>query len=124
MKEILLKPINQALAISALMVLLLLVFRILSKPETAWNSTVLLILLFCLCNAVAGVFVNDIWVYLLKSIGLLILLFIISYSLSPLISGMTYEKYGSSATIYLAPIIYYPVFLLLMGVVRLFIYRL
>jgi hypothetical protein len=63
-------------------------------------------------------------VYLLKSIGLLILLFIISYSLSPLISGMTYEKYGSSATIYLAPIIYYPVFLLLMGVVRLFIYRL
>lgn len=121
MREIALKPTNQAIAIAALMVILLLIFRILSKPETCWNSTVILILAFCLLNAIAGVFVTNIWVYLLTSIAMLILLLFASFTLSPVISEMSYEKYGSNAAINLAPILYYPVFLVIMGIVRLFI---
>jgi len=111
-------PFYQGILIIALMLVFLIVFRILRKPITAWNAAVLLLLLFCLINTITGIFVLNIGFYMLKSIGILVVLFACVFILSPLLSGINLAEYGESAMLFLAPIIYYPVLIVIMLLVR------
>ncbi len=123
MRAYLIEPLWQALAMTGLMIVGLFVFRILGSPIWAWNGTAFVILLYCFVNAVIGVFVPFIGLYLLKSVGLLIALTIAAFALSTLISGMNYEQFGENAMVFAAPFLYYPVLLLIMGILRLFVKR-
>lgn len=118
MKTCLLNPFWQATITAVLMILVLFFFRVISEKVWGWNAAALALLFFCTVNAVAGVFVPGIWIYLLKSVLLFIGLVFLAFFLSPLITGLSYNDYGDNAMIFVAPFLYYPVLLVIMGVVR------
>jgi len=118
MKPYLLNPFWQAAVTVAVMILALVAFRLANAKVWGWNAAALALLLFCTVNAVAGIFVPGIWIYLLKSVLLFIGLVFLAFFLSPLITGLSYNDYGDNAMIFVAPFLYYPVLLVIMGVVR------
>ncbi len=115
----LLTPLYQALTVSALMGLALLWFRVKGAPRAGWNAAALLILLFCVWNTIAGIWATSIWHYLAISAGLFVLLYLATLWLASTLSGMNLDEFGPDAMIFLAPILYYPCLLLIMGVIRL-----
>lgn len=119
-KELLINPLLQGLIAAALMLLVLLSFRIAGKPIAGWNSTVFVILLFCLINAVFGVMVQGVWMYLLKSLGVFFALMLLAVIFASVISGKSYEDFGENAMIFVAPLIIYPKLILIMAILRLF----
>ena len=112
------EPIYQALTVSALMVMALLWFRRRGMPRAGWNAAALLLLCFCVWNAVAGIWAAHIWGYLAASIGLFVLLYPATLWLSATLSGMSLDEFGPEAMVFLAPLLYYPGLLLVMGVIR------
>ena len=120
-KQFILNPVYQGALILMLMIPLQLICRIAGKPVAGWNIGAVLILLFCLINAAAGITVTAILFYLLKSAGVLILLFIVTPFISYIITGLSLDEFGADAMVFLAPVIYYPVFLAVMGITRFFI---
>lgn len=119
LKQFLFSPFIQGSAALTLTIFSLIIFRILHKPIAGWNSAALMLLLYCALNAIIGISVTGVWIYLLKSIGILILLYILAFALSSAITGMSYGDYGENAMIFVAPVLYYPVFLAIMGIIRL-----
>ncbi|MFO8022234.1 MAG: hypothetical protein R6U65_07195 [Perlabentimonas sp.] len=120
MRELLFNPLYQGLFTVAFMLLLLLIFRVTGKPIAGWNSTVLIVILYCLVNAGVGISVSDIWVYTLKSLGVFLLLMFFAVFFAGLITRMSYEEFGDNAMIFVAPVIIYPVTVLLGAIIRLF----
>ena len=119
MPSLLLAPTAQALTVSALMVVALLWFRRRGTPRAGWNTAALLLLFFCMWNAVAGIWAAHIWGYLAASIGLFVLLYPATLWLASTLSGMSLDEFGPDAMVFLAPILYYPCLLLVMGLIRL-----
>jgi hypothetical protein len=119
MQSLLLAPTAQALTVSALMVVALLWFRHRDAPRAGWNTTALPLLLFCVWNAVAGIWAIRIWGYLAASIGLFALLYPVTLWLAARLSGMSLDEFGPDAMVFLAPLLYYPGLLLVMGLLRL-----
>jgi hypothetical protein len=117
-KQIIISPLYQGAFIVLLTIIGLFIYRILGKPVAGWNTAALLLLLFCTLNAIAGIFVPAIGFYLLKSIGMFLLLFMLAFLFSSMISGMGYQEYGDNAMIFVAPVMYYPIMLAIMGVAR------
>lgn len=111
-------PFYQGILIIALMLVFLIVFRILRKPIAAWNTSVLLLLLFCLINTITGIFVLNIGFYMLKSVGILVALFVCVFVFSSILSGIKLAEYGESAMLFLVPIIYYPLLIVIMLLIR------
>jgi hypothetical protein len=111
-------PLYQGILVIVLMIFILIFFRILRKPIAGWNASVLLLLLFCLINSITGIFISNIGVYILESIGIFVFLFASVFVLSSLLSGIKLAEYGESAMLFLAPIIYYPVLMVIMLLVR------
>jgi len=101
------------------MALILLVFRLKGAPRAGWNAAALLILLFCIWNAVAGIWATGIWLYLAQSVALFVLLYPVAVGLASTLSGMSLDEFGAEAMIFVAPVLYYPFLLIIMGVVRL-----
>jgi hypothetical protein len=120
-KQLMLNPVWQGALVLALMVPLQLICRVAGKPVLGWNIGALLILLFCLINAAVGISVDGILFYLLKSAGILLLLLLITPPVSYLLTGLSLEEFGADAMVFLAPVIYYPVFLAVMGLSRFFL---
>jgi hypothetical protein len=120
-KNLILNPVYQGALILVLMIPLQLICRIAGEPVTGWNIGAVLILIFCLINAAAGITVTAILFYLLKSAGVLFLLLIVTPFISYIVTGLSLDEFGADAMVFLAPFIYYPVFIAVMGVVRFFI---
>ncbi len=118
MQALLLAPLAQALTLSALMVMALLWFRRREMPRAGWNAAALLLLCFCVWNAIAGIWAAHIWGYLAASIGLFVLLYPATLWLASTLSGMSLDEFGPDAMVFLAPLLYYPGLLLVMGVIR------
>ena len=119
MQALLLDPLAQALTVSALMVVALLWFRRRGTPRAGWNATALLLLFFCVWNAIAGIWAINLWRYLAISAGLFVLLYTATLWLSARLSGMSLDEFGPDAMVFLAPLLYYPGLLLVMGLLRL-----
>lgn len=116
-------PLNQAGLAVGLMLAGLAIGRLMANPEMGWNLTALAILLFCLFNSVAGLFVPGILVYLAQSVALLAALTLAAILLSAALSGLSLSELGPGAMVFLAPVLYYPPLVAVMGLLRLFLPR-
>ncbi len=123
MPSLLLAPTAQALTVSALMVVALLWFRHRGTPRAGWNAAALLLLFFCVWNAVAGIWAASLWRYLAASALLFMLLTPATLWLASTLSGMSLDEFGPDAMIFLAPVLYYPGLLLVIAAIRWYIFR-
>ncbi len=111
-------PFLQGAVALALILVALVACRIARAPRLGWNLAALIVLAWCLANAVLGVFAPRIWPYVWQSLGAFAALFVAALALAGPVSGMEYAEFGPDAMIFLAPLAYYPVLLALMGAAR------
>jgi len=119
--NLIVQPINQAIAATLLIIIAAICCRIAKAKNTAWIIPVILTIIFALSNAIISIFAQEFWAYALQSLGLMAGLLITTFTIAKLANKKTYEELGAEAIMFLAPLIYHPIFLVFAGLIKLFL---
>ncbi len=102
------------------MVTLMIIFRVMHLPYYIWAVAFLGLVGFAFFNASVVPFVENLAVYLTRSLLLLIVFWMISIFFAAFFSNKDVSELGSAAMVYLVMLLYYPPYLLITVAIRFF----
>ena len=109
----------QTLATIIIGFFLMVASRIWGKKGNEWNIAALGTFFFIVVNNIIGLFREAWWKYTGFSLISIFIALLFLMLLARIISSQTLSEFGNRAMVFLAPVLYYPVIVLVAGIIKL-----